>query len=118
MHPAHKVEPTNRDRGAVVTYTAADRAHRHDGITHASIAARLALLKGHHFAGAYDPADRPSGRVFFVPSATMAGIAAANALGVSTEDDLFGGVVPHPFVATKAITHALVDPDAAAPEGW
>ena len=35
-----------------------------------------------------------------------------------TEDDLFGGVVPHPFVATKAITHPLVEPDAAAPEGW
>ena len=34
------------------------------------------------------------------------------------EHDLFGGVVPHPFVATKAITHPLVEPDAAAPAGW
>jgi len=31
---------------------------------------------------------------------------------------LFGGVVPHPFVASKAITHPLVDPDASAPAGW
>jgi hypothetical protein len=52
MHPAHKVEPPKGDRGAVVTYTAADRAHRHDGVTQAAIAARLAALKGYHFAGA------------------------------------------------------------------
>jgi hypothetical protein len=102
----------------VVTYAAADRAHRHDGVTQAAIAARLAALKGYHFAGAFDPADRPPGRVYFVPGATMVGVAAANALGVRAEDDLFGGVVPHPFVATKAITHPLVEPDAAAPEGW
>src|SRR5262249_49357767 len=118
MHPAHEVEPPNRDRGAVVTSAAADRAHRHDGVTLAARAARLAALKGYHFAGEYDPADRPSGRVYFVPRATMVGVAAANALGVRTEDDLFGGVVPHPFVATKAVTHPLVEPDADAPEGW
>ena len=76
MHPAHKVEPPNRDRGAVATCTAADRAHRHDGVTLAAIAARLAALKGYHFAGEYDPADRPSGRVYFVPGATIAGVAA------------------------------------------
>jgi Protein of unknown function (DUF3182) len=118
MHPAHTVEPRNRNRDAVVTCTAADRAHRHDGVTQAAIATRLAALKGYHFAGEYDTADRPSGRVYFVPGATMVGVAAANALGVRTEADLFGGVVPHHFVATKAITHALVEPDAAAPEGW
>ena len=118
MRPAHKAEPPNRDRGAVVTYTAANRAHRHDGVTQAAIAARLAALKGYHFAGEFDPADRPSGRVYFVPGATMVGVATANALGVRTVDDLFGGVVPHPFVATKAITHPLVEPDATAPEGW
>jgi hypothetical protein len=32
--------------------------------------------------------------------------------------DLFGGVVPHPFVATKVITHPLWKPHAAAPAGW
>jgi hypothetical protein len=90
MHPAHKVEPPNRARGAVVTYPAADRAHRHDGVTQAALAARLAALKGYHFAGAFDPADRPAGRIYFVPGATLVGVAAANALGVRTEDDLFG----------------------------
>jgi hypothetical protein len=118
MQPAPKAEPPNKDHGAVVTYTAADRTHRHDSVTQAAVAARLAALKGYHFAGEFDPADRPSGRVYFVPGAPMVGVAAANALGVRTEDDLFGSVVPHPFVATKVITHPLVEPDAAAPEGW
>jgi hypothetical protein len=118
MHPTNQFGAPDRDRDAVVTYATASRAHRHDAVTKAAIAARLAALKGYHFAGEYDPANRPPGRVYFVPGAPMVGVAAANALGVRTEDDLFGGVVPHPFVATKAITHALVEPDAAAPEGW
>jgi hypothetical protein len=53
-----------------------------------------------------------------VPSDTLVGLDAAAALGVRGEHDLFGGVVPHPFVATKAITHSLVQPDAQAPLGW
>ena len=118
MHLAHKVNPPNSNRGAVVTHTLADRAHRHDGVTQAAIAARLAALKGYHFAGEYDPAEPPSGRTYFVPGATMVGVAAASALGVRTEGDLFGGVVPYPFVATKVITHPLVEPDAAATQGW
>jgi hypothetical protein len=39
-------------------------------------------------------------------------------LGIRSEHDLFGGVVPHAFVATKAITQPLIDRDAMAPEGW
>ena len=34
------------------------------------------------------------------------------------EHDLFGGVVPHPFVATKSISHPLVDAERRAPDGW
>jgi hypothetical protein len=39
-------------------------------------------------------------------------------LGIRNEDDLFGGVVPHPFVATKTITHPLIDSAASRPPGW
>lgn len=117
MHPTDKVEVAHRNCGAVVTYPAADRAQRHDTVTHAAIAARLAAFKGYRFAGIFDPADRPWARVYYVPSATVVG-AAAGALGMRSEEDLFGGVVPHPFVATKVITHPVVAPDAAAPEGW
>ena len=42
----------------------------------------------------------------------------AAALGIRGPGDLFGGVVPHAFVATKVISHPLVGPDAAALPGW
>ena len=37
-----------------------------------------------------------------------------NAMGIRSEHDLFGGVVPLPYVATKAISHALHGAGAAA----
>src|SRR3712207_8788490 len=42
-----------------------------------------------------------NGRVYFVPSCTLIGLEQARQLGITGEDDLFGGVVPYPFVATK-----------------
>ena len=39
-------------------------------------------------------------------------------LGIDGDDDLFGGVVPYSFVASKAISHPLVSDDAAAPPEW
>ncbi|WP_231940586.1 DUF3182 family protein [Acidovorax sp. RAC01] len=54
---------------------------------------------------------------FLVPMATLDS-ATAHSLGVRTEDDLLGGVVPHDFVATKTITHPLASADATAPPGW
>ncbi len=44
--------------------------------------------------------------------------AQAQQLGVHAVDDLLGGVVPYAFVATKAISHPLVDANAQAPDGW
>jgi hypothetical protein len=52
-----------------------------------------------------------------VPCETLA-LEAAHALGIRGEADLFGGVVPFAFVATKSITHPLTSPDATAPAGW
>src|SRR5207248_187075 len=42
----------------------------------------------------------------------------AAAVGICSEHDLLGGVVPYRFVATKSITHALIDASACAPCGW
>lgn len=90
----------------------------HEAVSWIANARRLAALKGFDFAGEYDPSVRYEGPIFFVPSQTLVGIEVAKALGIHSERDLFGGVVPYPFVATKAITHPLVEPDAAAPVGW
>ncbi len=54
---------------------------------------------------------------YFVPDETLAAGEAAR-LGIHDEDDLFGGVVPEAFVASKVITHPLPARDSAAPRGW
>jgi hypothetical protein len=90
----------------------------HEGMTFNDLARRIAALKGCVFAGEYDPSASYPGAVYWVPSRTIIGAAAANALGIFSDADLFGGVVPYAFMATKAIVHPLVDPAAGAPCGW
>jgi hypothetical protein len=105
--------------GTVVVYRgdASDRA-AHDHATCREIARRLAGLKNYDFAGDYDAGATYPGRLYFVPTDTLIGIDRARALGILDEHDLFGGVVPHPFVGTKCISHPLVDGSARAPTGW
>jgi hypothetical protein len=91
---------------------------RHERATHEAIARRLAVLKGYDYVGEYDPVARYSVPIYVVPGETLVGVAAALAVGIRGENDLFGGVVPHAFVATKAITHPLAGPEARAPAGW
>jgi len=114
------VEDWRAPHGGVVVCARNERRYTtsHERITCTEIAKRLAALKGLTFVGDYDPSTRYPGPNYFVPSDTLVGVAAAHRLGIRGEHDLFGGVVPHPFVATKAITHPLVAPDAYAPAGW
>jgi hypothetical protein len=107
-------------RGIVVQYanTTTNRPGSHEKASRAWVADRLAALKGYEYAGDYDSATRYDGHLYFVPADTLVNVETAHELGIRTEDDLFGGVVPYPFVATKAITHPLVDAQAQPPEGW
>jgi hypothetical protein len=77
----------------------------------------IARIKGHKFGGLYDPERNYSGPLFFVPDDTLL-LDEAACLGIRSPNDLYGGVVPHLFVKTKAITHGLVDRDAERPPGW
>jgi hypothetical protein len=92
-------------------------ASEHERKSLLEFARRLAALRDSGFGGVHDPATRYHGPLYFVPSCTLT-VAQAAALGIRGPGDLFGGVVPHPFVATKAISHPLVAPDAAAVPGW
>ena len=107
-------------KGAVATYSAPGYGfgHSHERATRDGIAKQLAALKSFDFVGEYNPTHSFSGPIYLVPSDTLVGLAAAAALGVRNEHDLFGGTVPYPFIATKAITHSLVAPSATAPAGW
>src|SRR5215212_9098475 len=112
-------EKSQKSQGAVVTYSPQEHGYRdsHERVTRTKIGKRLAALKGYAFAGEYDASVCYAGPVYFIPSDTLLGGEAAD-LGIRSERDLFGGVVPYRFVATKAITHSLVDPNARAPTGW
>src|SRR5439155_64879 len=101
-----------------VTYSSRDGEGRHAAMAREAVAARLAKVKQFDFAGPYDPAKRYAARLYLVPSDTLVGREAAAKLGVRTENDVFGGVVPTAFAATKTITHPLVHPKAYAPTGW
>jgi hypothetical protein len=90
----------------------------HEQVTQCELARRVAALKGYEYADSFDPARKYGGPVYFVPSDTLVDIALAHDLGIRGEHDLFGGVVPYPYVATKTITHLLPGADALAPLGW
>ncbi|WP_295537915.1 DUF3182 family protein [uncultured Pseudacidovorax sp.] len=90
----------------------------HERAARLDFARRLAALKGLRFSGDFDPHQPVAGPQYVVPNDTLTSVAEAQAAGIQGPHDLFGGVVPHPFVATKAITHPLVAGDAVQPDGW
>lgn len=102
----------------VALYSHREREPRHEQATHFEIARRLAHIQGLQFVGEYDLARPAPGGVYLVPTATIVGLDLARELNITDERDLFGGVVAEPFVATKAVTHPLVAPNAQAPSGW
>jgi len=77
----------------------------------------IARIKQYEFGGRYRDGFAYPGRVYFVPDETLL-LEEASSLGVSSSDDLYGGVVPQPFVKTKSIGHPLIGDDAERPEGW
>lgn len=103
-----------------------DDAGNHQGMTLAQIGRKVAEVVGYPFAGAFEAcgekrpaaAKRKTPPFYFVPLDTVVGLDRAARLGIHSAADLFGGVVPFAFISTKAITHELVAPAAAAPEGW
>jgi len=109
-------------RGTVVHYCVRppDFLRTHEGITQSLLARAIAHLKDYDFAAHQEPELPAAGahHRFLVPDETLVGLERAAAMNVKTPHDIFGGVVPHPFVRTKAITHPLVSGHAARPSGW
>ena len=105
---------------SAVAYTHDERgfASAHERATRLEVARRLAALKGIFFGGERTRHGGSGEPLYYVPGDTLVGELEARRLGISRRDDLYGGVVPYAFVATKAITHPLVHDAAAAPPGW
>lgn len=114
-----RVDRTSPRHGIVVSYSdgAATRQEGHEALTRRAIARRLAAVMGFAYEGEYNPLTEYAVRPYFVPHDTLTRDVASR-IGIRGESDLFGAVVPHPFVATKTITHPLVDDRTHAPAGW
>jgi hypothetical protein len=113
--PAHHTVPLR----TLVTHDTRpeDGPPGHDRQSRASVARHLAEVLGWTFGGAYEAGAAHPHPLYFVPHDALLATE-AEALGIRGLRDLFGGVVPHAFIATKAITHPLVDRNAVAPVGW
>ena len=109
--------PTDTDGAVVELPDDVPKRAQHEPATRRWIAQRAAALLGYRYAGRYEPDMGVGGRLYFVPQSTLL-LDRARQLGVSTERDLLGGVVPYGFVASKAISHALIDGARVVPEGW
>ncbi|MCW2292414.1 hypothetical protein M2262_002464 [Pseudomonas sp. BIGb0408] len=62
--------------------------------------------------------DLPNDDCYLLPSDTVIGLEAIGRLGIGRAENFFGGAVPQPFMATKAISHPLIDEPRHVPEGW
>ncbi|TFL08464.1 DUF3182 family protein [Pusillimonas caeni] len=108
----------------VVAFPRRQNAPPHECASQEALARKLAGLLELDFAADYSPHDPPhAGGIYYVPSRTLVRTAAPEPFerfvhDIRGDEDLFGGIVPYDFVATKAITHALLHPDSMAPEGW
>jgi hypothetical protein len=89
----------------------------HEVGTLRELARQIAELKGTGVAGEFDPTLTCAAHRYLIPDHTLT-LTEAHRLGVRSVRDLFGGVVPFPFVATKLIAHPLTEDAQVAPPGW
>lgn len=89
---------------------------QHERVVQRMLAEKLGKLLGCPFIGDCPAQLAAGGRHYFLPSDTLVGD--VSALGIEGEQDLFGGVVEHAFMATKAISHPLLAEAHHHPEGW
>src|SRR5882757_3776745 len=105
--------------GVVVVYFSSlgGRLSNHQKIMLEADAKAIAKIKQYEFGDSHHSQYVDSDHVFFVPDDTLL-LNEASSLGIRGANDLFGGIVPHAFVKTKAISHPLVSSSAERPDGW
>lgn len=112
---------TNRMRPPlfhVAAYPLGEDASEHEIATQQCLAKKLARLLGCEVQETYTHSPAQASQYYYVPHHTLVGPEHAEQLSIDHEQRLFGGLVPHDFVATKAITHGLWNTASQAPDGW
>ncbi|HUH87727.1 MAG TPA: DUF3182 family protein, partial [Pusillimonas sp.] len=119
-------DTVNKGARIAVAFPSRLEAPPHETTSQQALARKLAQLLKVEFVEHFQPQPLPEpGSVYYVPArtlvrnATQGGAAGGGYLeSIRSYDDLYGGIVPHPFVATKAITHPVLHVDSPAPQGW
>lgn len=106
----------SRARKALVTH-GCHGGRDHSEMGHLSLARILAATLDLDYAGRVEDSVG-AGSLYHFPRRTLCGRDEVERLRVTGEDDLFGGWVAEPFMATKAIVHPLVSDRAEAPPSW
>lgn len=101
-----------RDKAVPATALAA-----HDVASLHGIGFRVARLLGRRFMSWYRPGRGLAHRPYCIPADTLAGRDCLPPWPGGTPEFL-GGLVPHPFVASKVTVHPALDTSSAVPEGW
>lgn len=105
---------TDRKHGVLLLDTRTSTPE-HERSVHLKLAERLATLLGTHVL---EPTEEPSAASpYYLPTETLIDPAAQLSRGICGIDDFFGGMVKHPYMATKAISHPLAA-NAQFPPGW
>lgn len=112
-------DPALGEAGYVMEWVidSANYCGEHERLTRRALAERIAALRGLQYYGLVSHRPPPPGPLYFVPSDTVE-THRAQAIGIRSEDDFFGGAVPFRYVATKAISHPLHDDSAEGPRDW
>ena len=119
MPAAGNERSTVMTRGMVVIHFSrlGGRLDPHQKVMLDADAKVIAHVLGYEYGGRHQAAKDYTAPVFFVPDDTLL-VDEASSLGIRGPSDFYGGIVPHPFVKTKAITHGLVEENAERAPGW
>jgi hypothetical protein len=109
---------TSTKKAAVVLLSTHKKLATHEIVVHQALAEKIAGLLGTQFEGLYDEAIHMQSGLYYVPSDTLIGKQENSALHIEDANDLFGGLIAQPFMATKAISHPLIPNATAKPPGW
>lgn len=101
---------------AVVLLDTREHTPDHEHATHLKLVERLAQLLGIAHAQP-DVPPVAADHFYYVPTETLIEPQRYQPLGIQDERDLFGGMVSHPYMATKAISHPL-PANGSFPPGW
>ncbi|WP_268797869.1 DUF3182 family protein [Pseudomonas huanghezhanensis] len=109
---------TSNAKSEVVLLSTHKTLATHEVAVHSALGAQIARLLGATFSGLYDPTLHKGAGLYFIPSDTLIGKDASEILSIRSVDDFFGGLIQHPFMATKAISHPLLKDATTTPKGW